>query len=223
MQHVYDSSAEAQLGAANRIADLIATSEDFFSLGLAGGSTPRSTYELLRGRSTGWNKVHAWLGDERWVAHQDERSNGRMAMESLLSHVDATFHRPRYSDSLQPEDAAAFYEAELRAVHRDRRPDVVLLGLGEDGHTASLFPGSRALEEMDRWYVSNVIPDRGEDRLTATYPLLWTAKKVLVLAVGEGKAAALAETMAGQTPTSKITHGDAEVEWHIDRAAAALL
>ena len=223
MQVIYDTREDTQRGVANRMAESISDADGFFSLGLAGGSTPEAAYEMLRGRATGWENVVAWLGDERWVPHEGERSNGRMASDALLGHVDATFHRPLHSDGLAARDSAAYYEATLREAHAGRRPDLVILGLGEDGHTASLFPGSHALEERERWYVANTIPETGEPRLTATYPLLWMAKRLIVLAVGESKAAAMAATIAGETPASLLSEGDGELEWHIDRAAASQL
>jgi 6-phosphogluconolactonase len=221
---VYDTAEELAAGAAQRIADLLADGEAPFSLGLAGGSTPTATYAALRGRATGWDRVHAWLSDERWVPPEHERSNGRMAAETLMNHVNARFHRPRWSEFMEPADSAAHYEATLRSIHGDRRPDLILLGMGEDAHTASLFPESRALDETTRWYIDNTIPETGEDRLTATYPLLWRADRLMVLTAGEGKAPALRDAFEGLgNPIGRIDEGDAGVEWHVDRAAASLL
>lgn len=221
--HVHDTPEETATASANRIADLIETADDRFTLGLAGGSTPEATYRALRGMPNGWSRVDAWLSDERWVPPDHERSNGRMAAEALLDHVEARFHRPPWSASMEPRDTAAHYEATLRSIHHGSRPDLILLGLGEDGHTASLFPGTLALEEQTRWFVANAVPQLGEFRLTATFPLLWNAHRLLVLVVGEHKAGALAGTMSGETPASRLDEGDAEVEWHIDAAAASLL
>lgn len=220
---VHDTAEETYLGAAHRIADLIRESDESFSLGLAGGSTPRATYESLRGRATGWDHVSAWLSDERWVPEDDERSNGRMCAETLMDHVGARFLRPRWSEFMTPADSAAHYEATLRSIHGDRHPDLVLLGMGEDGHTASLFPGSAALDEDSRWFVANRVPETGEARLTATYPLLWASRRLLVIVTGEGKAPALRDSFDGTTPAGRIGEGKAEVEWHIDLAAASLL
>jgi 6-phosphogluconolactonase len=101
---------------------------------------------------------------------------------------------------------------------------LILLGMGDDAHTASLFPGSRALDEEHRWFVSNTIPETGEERLTATYPLLWRAVRVLVMTAGENKATALRDTFeGGTTPIGRVAEGDAEMEWHVDRPAASLL
>ncbi len=221
---VYETAEEAAVGAATRIADLLAAAGERFTLGLAGGSTPAASYQELRGRAIAWRRVDAWLSDERWVPHDHERSNGRMAAETLMDHVDARFHRPRWSEHIEASDSAARYEAVLRSIHDGRRPDLILLGMGEDAHTASLFPGSDALAESRRWFVSNTIPESGEVRLTATYPMLWSARRLMVLTAGEHKAAALRDSFeGGQTPVGRIAEGEAEVEWHVDRPAASLL
>jgi len=220
---VYDTPEEVAVGAAQRIAELLAASTDRFSLGLAGGSTPIATYEALRGRATGWDRVDAWLSDERWVPHDHDRSNGRVADETLMSHVPAHFERPRWSEFMEPADSAVHYEARLRSLHDGRDPELILLGMGDDGHTASLFPGSGALEEETRWYVANVIPETGEPRLTATYPLLWRAQRLMVITAGEHKAEALRDSFEGETPAGRIGDGKAQVEWHVDTAAASLL
>jgi 6-phosphogluconolactonase len=219
---VYETPEQMANGAANRIAELIGDSSDRFTIGLAGGSTPRVTYNALRANEVAWDRIDAYLSDERWVPPDDERSNGRMASETLIDQVGARLHSPRWSEHLEPSDAAAYYEAMLRSLHHDHRPNLVLLGLGEDGHTASLFPGSPALNEDKRWFVANLIPATGEQRLTVTYPFLWSAERIVVLVAGEGKAPALRDSFAGATPAGRLSEGDAEVEWHVDRAAASL-
>jgi len=224
MELLVQESAEAVAqAAATRVGDLISSATGPLSLGIAGGTTPEATYKALRGRATGWDKVTAWLSDERWVSPDHERSNGRMAARALLDHVDAVFARPRHSEHLLPEDSAAHYEARLRSIHGERSPDIVMLGIGEDGHTASLFPDTPALEEESRWYVANHIPALDEDRLTATYPLLWRAKLLLVLVVGAAKAPALKDSFDNGNPAGRLGDGDAEVEWYVDRDAASLL
>jgi len=221
---VYENAAEVAVGAALRIADILAATTGRATIGLAGGSTPTATYEALRGRATGWERIDAWLSDERWVPPDDERSNGRMAAETLMDHVSARFHRPRWSEFIEPADAAAHYEARIRSIHAERRPDLILLGMGDDAHTASLFPESRALGETNRWFVANTIPETGEDRLTATYPLLWSAERIMVLTTGERKASALRDAFEGaSTPIGRIQQGDAQIEWHVDRLAASLV
>ncbi len=220
---VYDTPEEVANGAAQRVARLMADSTGRFSLGLAGGSTPVATYEALRGRATGWDRVDAWMTDERWVPHDDERSNATMAARTLMNHVPARFERPRWSEFMTAEDSAAHYEAALRSIHHDRTPDLVLLGLGEDGHTASLFPDSEALDVQDRWFVANLIPETLEPRLTATYPLLWSAHHIVLITAGEKKAPALRDSFEGVTPAGRLGEGDADIEWHVDRSAASLL
>ena len=201
---VHADASSTAIEAAHRIAGLIEEADERFSLGLAGGSTPAATYEALRGRVAGWDKVDAWLSDERWVPEDHERSNGRMAADLLLDHVEATFRRPRWSELLEPVDSAAHYEAALRSMHGVNPPDLVLLGMGDDGHTASLFPDTRALTEEKRWFVSNTVPKLHEERLTATYPMLWSARLIMVLVVGEGKAEALRESFQGSTPAGRL-------------------
>ena len=100
---------------------------------------------------------------------------------------------------------------------------MVLLGVGEDGHTASLFPGTEALNATGRWFVSNHVPSLDEDRLTATYELLSRARLLMVLAVGQTKAAAVKASFEGITPAGRLDEGEGEVEWHLDRDAASLL
>jgi 6-phosphogluconolactonase len=210
-------------GVARRIAEVIANAGDHVSIGLAGGSTPADTYRRLRGLATGWSRVDAWLSDERWVPHDDERSNGRMIEETLMAHVDARFHRPLWSQYLEPSDAAAHYDAALRSLHHDRRPDVILLGMGADGHTASLFPDTRALLARWRWFMANPVPALGETRITATLPLLMKSRLLIVQVCGPNKAEALAATANGRTPAAMLMDGEGEVEWHVDESAASML
>ncbi len=146
-----------------------------------------------------------------------------MASETLLDHVGATFHRPPWGEMITADDSAAHYEAALRSIHPDGAPDLVLLGLGEDGHTASLFPGTEALEEDRRWYVANYVPQQDEVRLTATFPILWRAKHVIFLVTGSGKAEAVRDSFAGTTPAGRVGEGEAEVVWHLDVEASSLL
>ena len=173
--------------------------------------------------SADWGRVDFWLSDERWVPWDDERSNGRMAAEKLTDHVTGSMWRPPWQPGMTPEASAVEYEKQLERIFNGRRPDLVLLGTGADGHTASLFPGSAALEEQERLYVSNIIPETGEARLTATYPLLWNTSHIFVLATGIGKAEAVRASFAGSTPAGRIAEGNALIEWHLDPEAASLL
>lgn len=219
---VHDSPDEVAAATATLVVDEINRSTGRFSLGLAGGSTPKQTYLDLRDQNVDWPRVDAWLADERWVTADSERNNGHMAMTTLFGATDATLHRPEWGPDMQPDDSAAAYERLLRRLH-PTGPNLVLLGMGTDGHTASLFPGSKALDEERHWYVANQIPESGEDRLTATYPLLHSASLLIVLVVGEAKALALEKSLKGLTPAGRLSEGKAKVLWHVDRAAAHLV
>jgi 6-phosphogluconolactonase len=195
------------------------------SLGLAGGSSPAATYRELRGLRSHWDRVDAWLADERWVPLNDEDSNGRMAAEALFDHVNATFHRPRWAPWLEPDESAAHYEAVLRSIHpAGRPPDLVLLGLGDDGHTASLFPDTAALEVDRRWFVANFVEHLDTWRLTATFPFLNTSREIFFLVEGEKKAERVAEIMNGEPhPATVLAQGPSQVTWLLDEGAAHLL
>ena len=223
MEHVVHATPQdAAREAAGLIAALISENQRM-TLGLAGGSSPTATYRLLREMDLDWSGVDFWLSDERWVPWDHERCNGLMASENLLDHVGGRFHRPPWGEMIEPEDSAAHYEAMLRSVHADRPPDVVLLGMGDDGHTASLFPGTDALTEDRRWYVANEVPQLGETRLTATFPLLWRAKRIMFLVTGQGKAPAVRDSFAGRTPAGRVSEGESEITWHLDQESASLL
>ncbi len=195
------------------------------SLGLSGGSTPAATYKRLRGLAAHWERVDAWLADERWVPHNHDDSNGQMALELLLGHVNVTFHRPRWAPWLEPDESAAHYEAILRSIHPPATgPDLVLLGIGADGHTASLFPGTTALSAERRWYVANEVAHLDAWRLTASIPFLHRARRVFFLVAGADKAGVLARVASGEDlPATLVAKGVTETTWLIDQAAAAQL
>jgi 6-phosphogluconolactonase len=198
------------------------------SIGLAGGGTPGTTYARLRDEDIPWERVDAWLGDERWVPPDHPDNNGRLVRRTLLDHVPARFHPvPWEADS--PQEAARRYEETLRGFLRREdgslRPDVVVLGLGPDGHCASLFPGTEALEERDRLYVATRVPKLDAWRLTATLPLLHAAHRIVYIVTGDHKARAVAEALEGVpgSPAGRVMEGEAEVTWFLDRGAASQL
>jgi 6-phosphogluconolactonase len=219
----HGNPAAVAQGATNRIINLMVAAPTRFTLGLAGGSTPEATYRLLRDQGSGWNNVDAWLSDERWASPDSDRSNGHMASNALFDHVDANLMRPEWSETMTPNESAESYESALRTMFGDRRPDVVMLGMGDDGHTASLFPGTKMLDVRNSWYTSGHVPQQGEDRLTATYPLLWHASLIIVLAVGANKASAVKASFDGVTPAGRLGEGDAAVEWYLDQESASAL
>src|ERR1700712_1785655 len=204
--------------------------EGRFAISLSGGSTPKTLYGLLatpefRDRFP-WDRTHVFFGDERFVPHDHPDSNYRMAREAMLDHVPLTpaqIH-PWPTDTT-PEDAALRYADTLIRYYgtdtlEPARPlfDVMLLGLGEDGHTASLFPGVAALQECTAWTAA-VIGAKPEPRLTLTYPLLDSSRVVAFIANGEGKRAILARVLAGDTalPAAGV-HPVGEVIWFTDKA-----
>ena len=194
--------------AARRTADVLANHindarqrETEVHLALAGGSTPRRAYELLADMQGTWAHVHLWLGDERCVAPGDEQANAALLDASLLSRLRAEVgpHVHGVRGELGPEDAAWLYGSELvRAMGERPVFDLVLLGLGEDGHTASLFPGDPATDAR----AAPVVGVRGApkppgERVSLTLPVLRRARFTVLLATGAGKAAALARVRAG--------------------------
>lgn len=197
------------------------------TLGLAGGSTPRRAYELMARGGVPWQDVHGWMTDERHVPTDHPDSNAGMALRALFDHVPATLHEVPWNDDAPT--AALEYERELRRL-LVRGPDglvpgMVMLGVGEDGHTASLFPGSDALDaDADRDFVATEVPGKGW-RLTATLGLLTRSRRILFLAAGESKAEVVAEILGGDSdlPAALITGRARDVAWLIDRDAASML
>jgi len=213
--------------AAEHIAGLIKQSAGpRVALGLAGGSTPKATYEELRWLPVNWDIVDLWLSDERWVAPDHDDSNGAMAAATLADHVEARFFRTRWSRHVRPRDAAAFYEADLRRIIPDGRSDIILLGMGSDGHTASLFPGTEALDEKERWFVANEVPHLDTWRLTATATMIQRAGAVVVLTAGDTKAEMVATAFEGEDgtiPIQLLRQAEGHVVWLVDEAAASML
>lgn len=205
---------------------------DRFAVALAGGSTPKATYELLASEYASpsdldWGRVHVFFGDERTVGPDHEDSNYRMAKGALLSRVPVgSVHRMR--GELAPPEAAALYEEELADFFGGPpRLDLVMLGIGDDGHTASLFPRTPALDVRDRWVVENPVEKLGTTRLTLTAPAINAATRVVFLVAGEGKAEALKEILQGdadpQDYPAKLIKPTNGPDWMIDRAASRML
>jgi 6-phosphogluconolactonase len=204
-----------------------------FAVVLAGGSTPEATYEVLARDYPGtldWGRVHVFFGDERTVPPDHEDSNYRMAHEALLSRVPVgSVHRMR--GELPPAEAAAAYEEELREFFGpDEFPsfDLILLGIGEDGHTASLFPETSALDVTDRWVVANPVLKLETTRLTLTVPAINAAKAVTFLVAGQGKAEVLKEILEGDAdprayPAKFIRPESGALMWMLDKGAASSL
>lgn len=224
---VYDDASALADGAAATVAEILSTFDGRrATVGLAGGSTPRPVYERLRWMPVAWERLDLWLSDERWVPPDDPDSNGRMVEEALTTHVPAVVLRPRWSEHLHPADSAAFYDASLRRIFHGGAPDLVLLGIGEDGHTASLFPGTAALNAPEgRIFVENHVPSLDAWRLTVTPALLASARSVVVLASGPAKAEPVRSVLEDENSDlpARLVAGAASVRWLIDSEAASRL
>ena len=204
------------------------------SLVLAGGNTPRFLYQLLSDQfrdQIPWTRILVFWGDERYVLPGDPQSNYRMARETLLDHVPCSAGNvhPMPTHLSDPDVAARDYEETLRTYFSKGWPyfDLILLGLGEEGHTASLFPGSPALEETRRWVVAVKAPAEPPLRLTLTLPALTQAANVYFLVTGSNKAQALHRVLSGSPdpknyPASGVRVAQGTVIWWVDREAAAL-
>ena len=212
-----------------------------FAVALSGGATPRRLYEMLASPAyagrVDWSRVHCFWGDERCVLPADPASNYCMTREALLDHVPvphANVHRIRGEDA--PARAAAMYERELRQAFATqegppglavgRRFDLVLLGMGDNGHTASLFPGLTAVCENQRWVVAEHIAEMW--RVTLTPPVLNAAVHVAFVVSGAGKAAMLHRVLEGPSnpsvlPAQAIVPVDGVLDWLVDADAAARL
>jgi len=215
------------------IAARIAETRDRFGLCLSGGTTPRRIYERLAegdpGRPIDWRKVHLFWGDERFVPADHEDSNFRMVRQALLDHVAipaAQIHSVPTSFTT-PQEAAAAYSQTLKAYYQREaldpaRPlfDLTLLGLGEDGHTASLFPNSQALTERQAWAIA-VIGAKPEPRITLTYPALESSREIVFIVAGAQKRAILARLLANEQalPAARLSSRGI-IRIAADRAAA---
>ena len=223
---VFSTAQALADAAADEVAGWLTVAADTRTVGLAGGSTPRRAYECLRDRSVPWSEVHAWLTDERHVPVGHHDSNAGMARRALFDYVPATFHEVAWDDD--PEVAAAAYQAELEALlprgPSGLQPGLVILGIGEDGHTASLFAGSSALAEEERDFVATHVGGRGW-RLTATRGLLARARRTLFLVSGKAKAGIVAEVLGGASdvPAAIVARSSHDPMWLLDQAAASRL
>ncbi len=238
---VFSSPSAIAVDAAHRWTSLSAAAIGAgrpFTVALAGGRTPETLYRLLATPSfrdaVQWKNTHLFFGDERCVPLDSEFNNYRMAHESLIGPLGlpaSNCHRIP-AEQTDPEQAAADYAAELAEFFGSAsipRFDLILLGMGSDGHCASLFPGSAALEERSKWVVQNepglkpFVP-----RVTLTFPIINNAANVLFLVAGDDKATTAAEVLQGpvdshRLPSQSVRPTNGTLTWLMDRAAARLL
>lgn len=210
-----------------------------FRVALSGGSTPKALHSLLAANPyrdrVDWSQVQFYWGDDRHVAPDDPESNFRMAYDTLLQFIpihEAQMHRI-HTEMPDASAAADLYEQELRddfqlSAGQFPRFDLIFLGMGPDGHTASLFPHTGALAVADRLVVANHIPKLNTDRITFTAPVINAAANVAFLIAGADKAPALAAVLEGppnpdEYPSQRIAPTSGHLYWLVDRAAAARL
>jgi 6-phosphogluconolactonase len=231
-----DALYRAAAGVFQRASADAVAARDVFRVALSGGSTPKGLYSLLatdqRLRSAiAWDRAAFFWSDERHVPPDHPESNYRMAEEALLSRVAVKpnrIHRVR-AELPDPSVAAIAYEVDIRRVFDSYgeipRFDLILLGLGADGHTASLFPGTPGLAERSRLVTANHVPELG-DRITMTYPLLNAARLVMFVVSGAGKAAAVRAVLkrdpaTPEPPARLVQPEDGDVVWVLDGDAAS--
>jgi 6-phosphogluconolactonase len=235
--HVLDTPADLFEVAAEEFAQLAnhaVQAQGKFSVALSGGSTPKGMFALLAGEkfaSLPWNKIHFFWGDERYVPVQHPDNNYRMANEALLSKVpvprENVFRVP--TEEHDAGGAALDYEQTLKDFFQLRdgevpRFDLIFLGMGPDGHTASLFPGTTALDETKRLVVANWVEKFKAYRITFTYPVLDAAACVTFLVAGEDKVPALHKVLedpSSALPAQRVQLREGRLVWLLDRAAAS--
>ncbi len=243
---VYPDVAALSVAAGQRflqLAQAAVAKQGVFTVALAGGSTPRGLYTALETEphlrvAIPWAQIHFFFGDERHVPPDHPDSNYRMANEAMFQRLPREWlHVHRIPGELpDPAEAAGIYAAEMRrffeaqGLVEDGFPkfDLVLLGMGPDGHTASLFPGTPALQENRRWVVANWVEKLNTHRITMTLPVLNRAAEIILLVAGAEKAPILAEVLELTTPAPKypvqmVQPLKGTKRWMLDKAAAAQL
>ena len=236
-----DTLAQASAGKLAALAREAVETRGIFTLSLAGGSTPKRLYGLLATEPAyhdlPWNRMHLFFGDERHVPPDHIDSNYHMAQTTLLVSGLVPSENVHRVEAELPDaaQAAADYEVKLRTVFTEAmqlngvpRFDLILLGMGPDGHTASLFPGSPGLEEKTKWVMANPVEKFKSDRITFTYPILNAARAVHLLVAGSDKAEMISRVLdtakgSGEYPVQRVAPIDGTKTWLLDRAAAALL
>jgi len=205
-----------------------------FTVALSGGSTPQGAHALLAEyKDLPWNKIHIFFGDDRHVPPDDKDSNYRAAKESLLSKINIRAENiHRIYTELDAQTAAQQYEDELKKFFQLPagqwlRFDLIMLGMGPDGHTGSLFPGTAALNENSRWVVANWVEKLNTWRITFTFPLINHAAEILYLVAGDEKTDVLKDVLENPNrnlyPSQRVQPIDGKMIWVIEHGAAKLL
>lgn len=227
-EEIFKEAAQLFVAAANEAIDR----KGYFTVALTGGSSPEGLYRLLSEdqykKQIDWSKVLVFWGDERWVSLDNELSNAKMSHEALLKNVpvlpDHVF--PMYEEGMEPKDFASKYNTLLKEkLGDDGVMDLILLGMGGDGHTASLFPGTAVLEEKEKWVAAYYLEAQQMYRITLTAPFLNKAGKIIVITFGEAKADALKQVLEGDYnpslyPSQLLKPSQGELLFLVDEKAA---
>jgi 6-phosphogluconolactonase len=240
--HIYENAEKLSEALAEWITNYIHSclqSQARFTIALSGGNTPKLLHHLLAAspyrEKIAWEKLHFFWGDERDVPFEDDRNNAKMAFDTLLDHVPVVrsqIHIMR--TDIDPVTSAIEYENILRryfppeVMLPDNSFDLVLLGMGDDGHTLSLFPGTPVVHEEKAWVTSFFLPAQSMYRITLTKSIVNRSQRIAFLATGPGKAHALKEVLKGEYhpdlyPSQEIKPADGALHWFVDKAAAAEL
>ena len=234
MLNIYQNKEEASRAAAQHFvecANQAIEMHDKFTVALTGGSSPDGMYDLLTTEfkdQVAWDKLFIFWCDERWVPIEDDRSNAGNAFKNFLDKVNIPKHQifPMYKDGISAEDYAKEYAEILDQVLEDGTTfDLIFLGMGDDGHTASLFPGEKVIHEKDKKVTAYFLEPQDMYRITLTAPLINSAKNVAFIAFGDKKADALYEVIKGEKNIEKfpsqIIAPAGQLMWFVDKKAAA--
>lgn len=218
----------------SRYVQQVLEKKDRFTFVLSGGSTPKLLYsklaEMPYKTSIPWNKIHFFWGDERAVPFEDSRNNAKMCFEELLDKVPVVAENIHVMRTdIDPDSAAKEYEGVLKTYFQGSETtfDLVLLGMGDDGHTLSLFPGTDVIHEQNAWTSSFFLPAQDMYRITLTAPLVNKSACVVFLAAGSGKAETLKNVLKGERnidlyPSQIINPENGQLHWFVDEAAGSL-
>lgn len=232
--HTYNNLNELSAAVADWMVSYISdtlSKNSRFTISLSGGSTPQKLYSLLATdaykEKIDWSKMHIFYGDERAVPFEDERNNAKMTYDTLLDHVPVPASQIHVMKTdIDPEAAARQYDEILHQYFSEGETtfDLALLGMGDDGHTLSIFPGSELVDEKSAWVKAIYVPAQKMYRITLTVPITNRAAKVAFLTAGSNKAAVLKQVVSGEFnpglyPSQLIRPENGELYWFVDKEA----
>ncbi len=234
--HIYKSPEDLSIAVAEWVTDYIQSvlaKNNRFTIALSGGSTPQKLHTLLAAspykEKINWTKMHIFWGDERAVSFTDDRNNAKMAYDTLLNHLAVPAEQIHVMRTdIDPEAAAAAYEKILHSYfdETDTSFDLVLLGMGDDGHTLSLFPGTEIVHEKTAWTKAFFLQAQDMYRISLTAPIVNKSASVAFLAAGKNKSKTLEQVLEGAIqpdlyPSQLIKPVNGELHWFVDEAAAS--